>query len=71
MITLTLKWLGLVCTLLGAISTSLAMDPLNIILLNMGSFFYLCWAIRVKDLNLILVNGGLLTIYLLGFILRM
>lgn len=64
------KNLGLVSTLAGALATSLAMDPLNIVLLNAGSLFYLFWSVKVKDWNLTLVNAGLLTIYVVGAILR-
>ena len=61
-----IKWASLVCVLTGALCTSLRIDPINIWFLNAGAFGYLVWAIRIKDLNLIIVNGGLLAIYVLG-----
>jgi len=70
MITNTLKWLGTVLTVAGAIATSLAMDPLNIWLLNLGSITWLAAAVRMKDPALIMVNAALLTIYGFGFIIR-
>lgn len=71
MLNTILKWSGCASTILGALCTSLALDPANIILLNLGSLLYLCWSLRIKEWNLVAVNGGLLTIYLLGAILRM
>ena len=70
MITNTLKWMGTVLTVSGAVATSLAMDPLNIWLLNLGSIFWLAAAVRMKDHALIMVNAALLTIYGFGFIIR-
>ena len=62
----TLKWLGCATVVAGALCTSLRIDPLNIYLLNVGALAYLLWAIRIRELNLILVNGVLLAIYILG-----
>jgi hypothetical protein len=62
----TLKWLGCATVVAGALCTSLRIDPLNIYLLNVGALAYLLWAIRVRELNLIIVNGVLLAIYILG-----
>jgi hypothetical protein len=61
-----LKWGGCVAVVLGALCTSLRIDPLNIYLLNVGALAYLLWAIRVRELNLVIVNGVLLAIYILG-----
>ena len=65
------KSCALVLTLLGAAATALAWDPGNIVLLNAGSLLYLYWAMKVRDWNLIAVNGGLLTIYVIGAIIRL
>lgn len=65
-----LSWAGCASTLLGAVCTSLGWDPENIILLNSGAALYLVWSIRVREWSLVLVNGGLLAIYLFGAILR-
>ena len=61
-----LKWAGCATVVAGALCTSLRIDPLNIYLLNVGALAYLLWAIRVRELNLIIVNGVLLAIYILG-----
>lgn len=65
------KHLALVATLSGALATALAVDPLNIWLLNAGAVLYLFWSLRVRDWNLVAVNAGLLTIYVFGAILRL
>lgn len=66
MLNTTIKWTGLVSTLLGALCTSLRIDPLNIYLLNIGALLYLTWSWRIKDINLVIVNAGLLLIYIIG-----
>ena len=65
------KQLALISTLAGALATALAWDPLNIVLLNIGSILYLYWSYTVRDWNLVAVNAGLLTIYLIGAIIRL
>jgi hypothetical protein len=62
----TLKWLGCATVVAGALCTSLRIDPLNIYLLNVGALAYLLWAIRIRETNLVIVNGVLLAIYILG-----
>ena len=64
------KWVATVITLFGALFTSLGIDPLNIILLNIGSFLFFMWGIMIKDKAMMSVNGGLLLIYFFGLILR-
>ena len=61
-----LKWAGCATVLLGALCTSLRIDPLNIYFLNLGALLYLIWAVRIKETNLIIVNGVLLALYVLG-----
>jgi hypothetical protein len=61
-----LKWTGTALTLAGAVLTSLAIDPINVYLLNAGSVLFLVWAVRIRDTALIAVNAGLLTIYAVG-----
>jgi len=65
------KHLALISTLAGAGATALAWDPLNIVLLNVGSVLYLYWSYTVRDWNLVAVNSGLLTIYAIGAIIRL
>lgn len=65
-LTVGLKWAGTVITLAGALCTSLRIDPLNVYLLNLGSFVFVIWAFRIRDRAMITVNAGLLAIYILG-----
>jgi len=64
-----LKWLACGVTLIGALCTSLRIDPLNIYLLNLGAVLYLIWGYRIRELNLVAINAGLLLIYLYGLYL--
>jgi hypothetical protein len=61
-----LKWGGCLTVVLGALCTSLRIDPLNIYLLNAGALLYLVWAVRIGERNLIIVNAVLLAIYIVG-----
>lgn len=61
-----LKWAGCVAVVLGAAFTSLRIDPLNIYFLNLGAALYLIWSIRIREWNLVIVNGVLLAIYIFG-----
>lgn len=65
------KHTALFFTLVGALFTALGWDPMNIWFLNIGSALYLFWALKVKDWNLVAVNAGLLTIYVIGAIIRL
>jgi len=53
---------------LGAAFTSLRIDPLNIYFLNLGAALYLIWSIRIREWNLVIVNGVLLAIYVFGLL---
>lgn len=61
-----LVWTATALTLLGALCTSLRIDPVNIYLLNIGAVLFLWWAVRIRDRAMITVNAGLLAIYVLG-----
>jgi hypothetical protein len=69
-----LKWTATVLTLLGAALVSAKTDPTLVDLiqswdvrcLNVGCVVWLIWSLRIRDVGLIVVNGGLLLIYLLG-----
>ena len=68
----TLKWLGTGFTILGALLTSLGnWDPYNVYAFNLGAVFWLWASIRMRDSALITVNAVLLTIYVIGAILRL
>jgi len=66
-----IKWVATCITLGGALATALAMDPLNIWLLNLGALLFLIWAFMIKDKAMITVNFGLLAIYVFGIFFRM
>lgn len=66
-----LKWIGTALTIAGAIATSLALDPLNVYLFNAGALVWLSAAIRMKEKSLIVVNAGLLVVYIFGVIYRL
>jgi apolipoprotein N-acyltransferase len=66
-----LKWTACAVTLVGALLTSLAIDPMNIWLLNLGALLYLVWSLRIREWNLVVINAGLLLIYILGAIIRL
>lgn len=67
-----LKWLGTGFTILGALLTSLeGFDPYNVAAFNLGAVFWLWAAIRMRDSALITVNAVLLTIYVIGAIIRL
>ena len=68
----TLKWLGTAFTVLGALLTSLqGFDPYNVYAFNLGAIFWLWASIKMRDAALMAVNASLLTIYVIGTILRM
>lgn len=69
MINDVLKWTATVLILVGAVLTSLAIDPINIYFMNVGTLVWLIWSLKIKDKALIVVNAGLLIIYL-GGVLR-
>jgi hypothetical protein len=61
-----LKWSACVVTLIGAILTSLRIDPENIYLLNSGAILYFVWGYRIREWNLIVINAGFMLIYAWG-----
>ena len=65
-ITQAIKWTATVIVLAGALCTSLRIDPLNIWLLNVGTGLFVIWALRIREPAMIVVNTGLLAIYILG-----
>lgn len=67
-----LKWLGTGFTILGALLTSLeGFDPYNVYAFNLGAGFWLWASVRMKDAALMAVNASLLSIYVIGAILRL
>ena len=64
-----LKWSACVVTLIGAVLTSLRIDPANIYLLNAGAVLYFVWGLRIREWNLIVINAGFMIIYAVGIYL--
>jgi hypothetical protein len=58
-----------VVTLIGAILTSLRIDPMNIYFLNCGAILYFVWGYRIREWNLIVINAGFILIYAVGIYL--
>ena len=56
-------------TLIGAILTSLRIDPMNIYFLNCGAILYFVWGYRIREWNLIVINAGFILIYAVGIYL--
>ena len=61
-----LKWSACIVTLIGAVLTSLRIDPMNIYLLNLGAILYFVWGYRIREWNLIVINAGFIIIYTVG-----
>jgi hypothetical protein len=65
-----LEWSATIVTVGAALATALSIDPLNIYLFNIGSVLWLVWAFRIKRASLVVVNIGLLAVYVYGLIVR-
>lgn len=63
-----LKWSATAVTLLFAVLTSLQVTPLNLYIANISSLMWVMWSARVKEWSLVVVNTGLLGVYLFGMI---
>ena len=66
-----LGWLGCIVVMVGAVSVSLGIDPLNVYALNFGALIYGIWGYRTKQWNQVVVNGFLITVYTFGLLYRM
>jgi len=65
-----LEWTATIVTIGAAIATAISLDPLNIYLFNLGSILWLIWAVRIKKPSLVVVNVGLLAVYIYGALVR-
>lgn len=65
-----LEWTATIVTVGGAIATALAIDPLNIVLFNIGSVLWIWWAVLTKRTSIVVVNIGLLLVYVYGLFVR-
>ena len=63
-----LKWSATAVTILGAVLTSLNVYPLNVVAFNLGSILWLIFAVRIKESSLVVVNTGLLLVYVFGLL---
>ena len=65
-----LKWTACAITLTAAILTSLQMLEYNRLFFAVGAALYLLWAVRIREWNLIVINGALLGIYGVGLVIN-
>lgn len=65
-----IKWIATCITLIGSLCVALSIDPLNVILLNIGAALFILWGIRIRESAIVTVNSGILAIYLFGLLLR-
>lgn len=61
-----LKWTATVGTLVGASLTSLDIYPINVYFLTVSTVLWTIWSIRIKENSLIVVNFGMIAIYVIG-----
>ena len=66
-----LKWLATFVTIIGAICTSINLDPLGPALLNLGAFLWLIVSIAWREWSLIVINATLLLIYTVGLVVKL
>ena len=65
-----LKWTACAVTLTAALLTSFEVLGYNRELFAVGAGLYLLWSVRIKEANLIVINGALLLIYAIGLIVK-
>jgi len=65
-----LKWTACAITLTAALLTSFEVLGYNRELFAVGAALYLLWSVRIREANLIVINGALLAIYAVGLIVK-
>jgi hypothetical protein len=65
-----LKWTACAVTLTAALLTSFEVLGYNRLCFAVGAALYLLWAVRIREANLIVINGALLAIYAVGLIVK-
>ena len=65
-----LKWTACAVTLTAALLTSFEVLTYNRELFAVGAVLYLLWSVRIREANLIVINGALLVIYVAGLIVK-
>ena len=68
MINSILKWAATAITLFGAVLTSLNLFPYNVYAFNVGCIVWIMWGFRIREISIVIVNSGLLLVYLIGAI---
>ena len=63
-----LQWTATAFTIVGAVLTSANLYPYNVFGLYVGTVLWTIWAVRIRQLSLIVVNSALLAIYLGGVV---
>jgi hypothetical protein len=63
-----IQWIATIFTIAGSMASSFNQFPINIIFFNIGSVVWIIASIRIKNLQLIVVNSGLILVYMIGFI---
>lgn len=70
MINNILKWVACAVTLSAALLTSFEVLGYNREMFAIGALLYLIWSVRIREANLIVINGALLAIYVVGLIVK-
>lgn len=70
MINNILKWVACAVTLSAALLTSFEALGYNREMFAIGALLYLIWSVRIREANLIVINGALLAIYVVGLIVK-
>ena len=70
MIDTILKWVACAVTLTAALLTSFEVLGYNREMFALGALLYLIWSVRIREANLIVINGALLTIYAVGLLVK-
>jgi len=65
-----LKWTACAVTLTAALLTSFELLTYNRELFAVGAALYLLWSVRIREANLIVINGALLAIYAAGIAVK-
>ena len=65
-----LKWTACAITLTAALLTSFEVLGYNRELFAVGAALYLLWSVRIREVNLIVINGALLAIYAVGIAVK-
>ncbi|MEI8077914.1 MAG: DUF6552 family protein [Betaproteobacteria bacterium] len=65
-----LKWTACAVTLVAALLTSFEVLTYNRELFAVGAALYLLWSVRIREANLIVINGALLAIYAVGIAVK-